>query len=291
MSSFSWKLSLQTISLYLRKFKTILFNTYFLSIIITIYLENNIFNWQQIKEHTIKNFIFLIFLYILVLICVELVKNLFSTNEVLFEDKISDKVYDLINNAKEYVFLISPFFSPGETLLRNIIQIAENGIQVTLIHNTKELENPEFLKVVSRLEKNCTIYNHPNLHSKLYFNEKELIISSLNLSQSSIMNSFEIGWLTNQGSEFSEVKKYVKKKIIRDHKIKRTSSKQIEENLGYCIRTKKRILFNKDRPIEINEYYNSNRANDGIYCHKCGERSVTSIDNPFCNKHKYLLKK
>jgi len=60
------------------------------------------------------------------------------------------------------------------------------------------------------------MYNHPNLHSKLYFNENKMIVASLNMNQLSMMNSFEVGWLTNKYDAFDKMKKYVKETIIKD---------------------------------------------------------------------------
>ena len=269
--------------------KKFIFNNYSFSILLTILVEVFYFDSLHL-EINIENLIFFGILFMFAFGVVSWIRNAIASNEIFFDDSIRPQISTIINEAKEYIFIVTPYFSPGETLLRQIIQVAKSGLKVTIIHNSKELENPDFLKILKRLNNLCSVYNHPHLHSKLYFNESEMIITSLNLHKSSMMNSFEVGWLTNRYEEFGRVKNYVNKIIIKDNLTSITDLSKVEEKLGYCIRTKKRILLNKDRPIEISEYYKSKRASDGSYCHKCGEESDTSIDNPFCKNHQSLFK-
>ncbi|MBT3479451.1 MAG: phosphatidylserine/phosphatidylglycerophosphate/cardiolipin synthase family protein [Candidatus Marinimicrobia bacterium] len=269
--------------------KKIIFNRLSFSIYFVIIIEFYYYSNQHL-EFELGNILFFIVFFLLTVGFVSWLKNSFATNEILLDEEIKSKVSDIISYAEEFIVIVSPFFSPGETLLRNIIQAAKNEVKVYIVHNTKELENPEFLKILKRIDGICKVYNHPNLHSKLYFNESEMIITSLNLNQSSMMNSFEVGWHSNKDMDFERVKGYVHEGIINDKLSSKTEISKVEEKLGYCIRTKKRILLNIDRPIEIGEYYKSNRSNDGSYCHKCGDEFDTSIDNPFCKNHQSLLK-
>lgn len=91
------------------------------------------------------------------------------------EDNISS-IISLIENAKKFVVMVSPFsnFEGWEKLKNAINQATENGIEVSYYVREKD-----GLKGLDGL--NVTVFEVPMLHAKMFFSEKEAIISSFHL--------------------------------------------------------------------------------------------------------------
>ena len=87
-------------------------------------------------------------------------------------------------------------------------------------------------------------------------------------------------------------KRYIEEVILKSDLTSPVTKELFQINVGYCIRTRKEILYNPLRPIEYSEFKNSSggiNSRFGKYCHRCGEASETNIDMPFCKAHMYLL--
>lgn len=103
----------------------------------------------------------------------------------------------MVENAKKFVVIVSPYsYLEGWDSLKNAINGASvNGIEVSYYVREKEgLEGLEDLKV--------NIYEVPILHAKMFFSEREAIISSFHL-----MNNEDINWacVLNFPEEYNEL--------------------------------------------------------------------------------------
>ena len=151
-------------------------------------------------------------------------------------------------------------------------------LQYLILVNSESLLNKSTIDELKKLQKKGCIINHnPNLHSKIYLNEKSVITGSLNLNHNSMKKSLEVG---NQTNSFKELKsmEMIIKGYLSDEDTKPFEGK-IEE--GYCIKTKTRIPLNPKRPINYTEWFRTNdRA--GKYCHQCSKEAITNLDSPMC---------
>ncbi|OFX55175.1 MAG: hypothetical protein A2066_10890 [Bacteroidetes bacterium GWB2_41_8] len=99
------------------------------------------------------------------------------------EENISN-VISLINNAKEFVVIVSPFNSlAGWDELINAINAASNRIKVSYYVRKDEGKN-------GIDEINLDVYEVPLLHAKMFFSETEALISSGNLTNRPDINWF-----------------------------------------------------------------------------------------------------
>lgn len=99
------------------------------------------------------------------------------------EENISS-VISLINNAKEFVVIVSPFNSlAGWDELINAINAASNRIKVSYYVRKDEGKN-------GIEEINVDVYEVPLLHAKMFFSETEALISSGNLTNRPDINWF-----------------------------------------------------------------------------------------------------
>lgn len=124
--------------------------------------------------------------------------------------QIASEILNLINEAKEYLILVSPYvnFNNWDRIKIDIENALKRNVKIQFYtrldsENFKSWEQIEALGIKPKLIK--------NLHSKLYFNENSGIVTSMNLLTSSNLNAIEFGAIYNTEEELKELKEFVKK--------------------------------------------------------------------------------
>ncbi len=124
--------------------------------------------------------------------------------------QITSEILTLIHEAEEYLILVSPYvnFYNWESIKVAIKNASNRNVKIKFYvrleeNNFKSWEQIEALGIKPKLVK--------NLHSKLYFNEKKGIVTSMNLLTSSNLNAMEFGAIYDTSEELEELKSYVKK--------------------------------------------------------------------------------
>ena len=108
-------------------------------------------------------------------------------------------IEQLILNAKNTLNLVSPFLKLNPNLLDRLNDASKQGIKITLIYGKSELSDMQS-KLIFNIE-NLEIYYCNNLHAKCYFNETDLVISSMNLYEFSEKNNKEMGVLITKSED------------------------------------------------------------------------------------------
>lgn len=150
--------------------------------------------------------------------------------KLLKPNLISGEVLTLIEEAKKEVVLVSPYvkISKWFRLVDKLKEAIKRGVKITFYVREGEKET------VKEVEKLGLIpLQIKNLHSKIYFNEKYAVVSSLNLLLSSEINSLEIAYKTSNIREYNELceykSTYLKTNIEKEKIAKR--SKEVEKRL------------------------------------------------------------
>lgn len=111
---------------------------------------------------------------------------------------LESKLTDIIWNAKKRVVLISPFIKLDDHIKKVLDKIkSTHSIALYIVfgkneeykHNSFNRDDLEFIKEF----KNVTILYNKDLHAKHYSNEREGLITSLNLYGYSMVNNIEYG--------------------------------------------------------------------------------------------------
>jgi RNA polymerase-binding transcription factor DksA len=220
---------------------------------------------------------------------------------------IAFRIEEIIVNAKSKVILMSPYLKISSIFLSRIKEASNRNVSITIIYGKDELKKEE-RESLSKID-NLELYFYKELHAKCYFNEKEMIITSMNLYDYSEMNNREMG-VSLKKSEDKEAfeKAYKEAKAIKDgseHKrlrnskeikqTKRYSNKnnrkerynnKYNKHEGYCIRCGMEISKNTDRPF-CRDCYDSWSWYENIdypenYCHICGKDEETTMEKPLC---------
>lgn len=134
--------------------------------------------------------------------------------------QISGDIMTLIEEADEKVIIISPYFKVKNwyKMLHSLNAIKEKCIPCEIYVRENEHESINEVKF-SGFEP-ITI---PNLHTKLYMNEKMAIVSSMNLLYSSDTNSLDIALKTENEKEYRDLwdyyVRYIKKSSPENHSV------------------------------------------------------------------------
>jgi len=129
--------------------------------------------------------------------------------------QISSHIMTLMDEADEKLIIISPYykFNKWHKLLETLKRLEAKNIDVQFYVREGEnnsIDELQYFGVQPRL-----IHN---LHAKLYMNEKTAIFSSMNLTQSSDINSLDIGYITETSEEYQELYNFYVR-YIQNHKL------------------------------------------------------------------------
>ena len=221
---------------------------------------------------------------------------------------ISNNLEDLIRKAREKLYIISPYLKLSDSV-KELLNDKERGkTEVRIIFGKDDLNPTEmaFLQSLSYVR----LYFHKNLHAKCYLNEKQMIISSMNLYEFSQVNNKEMGILIERENEAdrlvyeealedimsilnnsTEVSKSIQV-IAKEPIVSKISARNSNPRpMGYCIRTRVEIHFNVDKPMCNDAFRGWNQYGDPDYperfCHFSGEHSngETSMNFPILKKN------
>lgn len=241
---------------------------------------------EVVLKHYILSSICFIILYFIALRFIPEYHHYKSDSMPVFDTDNKNILDEVIKDAHRELYLISPFLSPGNNLTEDILSRMREGVKVTMIINSNQLQSVEAFNFFERFHAaGGEMWHHPRLHSKIYLNESGCLITSLNLLTSSFDNSFEAGVASNNKYTRNETLEYIQTKLLKSDQIEKVEKGSFNLKYGYCIRTKQKINFNPARPIEYNEFRSNGSLQKGQYCHRCGKAADTSIENPFCKEH------
>ena len=222
------------------------------------------------------------------------------SHRLLFSHEVASETLNLIGRARQWIVLISPYLKPWPHLNNHIDVAFKKKVGMSLFTRSDKVE--DYIDICRELSKHgVTIFHVERLHSKLYCNEKECIITSMNLDASSAQNSEEIGLYFDDPSLLGDVNKYleglkataqpVKSGILGDlvgsafGSVSRMISDAFTKN-GYCIRCGNKMELNPDYPL-CPECFDSwkkfgNPDFPEKHCHVCGRQTRTSYARPLC---------
>jgi hypothetical protein len=118
--------------------------------------------------------------------------------EFLTSSNLNARIEAIIENSKENLILISPYIKFSKLIRRKLERLkVEPNLKLTIVFGKNAddyfksiaTEDFEFLKTLPNIE----IKYEPDLHAKVYMNDGEIILSSMNLYEYSQANNIEFG--------------------------------------------------------------------------------------------------
>jgi hypothetical protein len=107
--------------------------------------------------------------------------------------ELSYQILQIIKTSDREIILVTPYIKLSPNLKDNLAEANRRGKEITLIYGKSGLSKEEkgFLDNLD----NLSIYFHENLHAKCYFNEFNMVITSMNLYEFSEKQNKEFGVL------------------------------------------------------------------------------------------------
>lgn len=106
-------------------------------------------------------------------------------------DGITAKILRIIKKAKSEVHIVSPFLQSWDRLEDALdYTLGKDNIEVNIITRNKEGDSTS--QIQSPFDR-CDIHILPSIHSKIYCNEREALITSMNMYGHSAKNNYEVG--------------------------------------------------------------------------------------------------
>ena len=218
---------------------------------------------------------------------------------------ITHHIEEIIIEAKSELVLVSPYLQISNRLYERLKDTNSKNVKILIVFGKDELKPNEMTSLAEL--KNVELFFYKDLHAKCYYNETEMVITSMNMYEFSEKNNREMGVLINRNTDkdlFENAKKEAQSilKFSEKHKLVRTyeeSPKHVKgngkyfkkksvqiENDGYCVRCKTQIPHKLNKPF-CNDCYSSwsqygNTDYGEKFCHSCGEKEPTSMNKPQC---------
>lgn len=206
--------------------------------------------------------------------------------EVLNTKETAKAIMNLITNSRVRCYLISPYFDFKGKYKKAILE--NKNCEFVIVYGKNELnyEAEDFIYDTQ----NINLLYCENLHAKIYLNEKECIISSMNLYKYSENNNIEISIKFNSIEKTTEGVLKIIEEIIKNSELEKSTKKKLKQ-IGYCIRTGVEIPLNVEKPFSYNAFKEwdkyKNKSYPENFCHLTGVKSngKTSFENPILKKY------
>jgi len=223
---------------------------------------------------------------------------------------VSYHLEELIKNTLEKLILISPYLQFNDRIKEHLVNLNSQKKDIRIVYRENKLHPDENNWLAQQIGVRTSICK--NLHAKCYLNDREALITSMNLYEFSQVNNNEMGiYLTkDQDPElYHSVLMEAQRLLTISEEIRVTvqrvdtpymdgSSKKVvngvqamNDQRGFCIRTGVKIPFDVKKPMAMEAWRKWSEYGDANYpekyCHFSGEKSngETSFSKPILKKH------
>ncbi len=216
--------------------------------------------------------------------------NLLSAHHLLYQ------VQSLLERAESHVVLVTPYVDLWPSLELVMRQAVARGVTVHVVTRSKDETHFEEHKgrrtnSLDRIKAlGATLHEVDWLHTKLYLNEKEAIISSFNLTATG-RDGPNLGVHLHGAEAASQALLQVDQWLpgfLCEVCIRSTNGGKAVDGSAFCIRCQRvRPIFNMSKPYCC-DCWQERRAEKHhkaeACCHRCGERAGTTLQHPTCDK-------
>ena len=219
-------------------------------------------------------------------------------------------VYNLdkiIDEAAEELILISPYIKADDETKSRIEKSTRHGTRIDVIYGKSQSERNLGNVKASFDIPGITVHFLKDLHAKCYLNEKEALVTSMNLHEFSQEHNDEMGILVSkrEDSVLYEAIYQEANRLLRAADIESPTSSESKPNLkapkaraqtknkaekkpsrGFCIRCKAGLAADPEKPYCADCYSTWRRYSDpdyeDNYCHICGKEHAATMLKPLC---------
>lgn len=170
----------------------------------------------------------------------------------IYKQKVMKKFLYLISNAKESVYIETPYFLPGYRLRKALAEAVQRGVDVKIVmprHSdvrTVDILRNHYLGVLYKKGIKIFFYYPDNLHSKLLLvDEKITALGSSNFDYRSFRYMHEVVMVSTEKKLLKAILEYKKTTILktREFNYKRWSRRSLFEKIFAYVLKPFRFLF------------------------------------------------
>ena len=217
--------------------------------------------------------------------------------ELLTAHHLPYRVVNIIENAKQFVVLVTAYLTSWTHLDHAIKATVARGVPITLVMRApdgakrdreKRQEEADALR-----ELGVTVHFVERLHAKAYANEQEAIVTSFNLVSGS-NESIELGVLIQDQELVSDLINKIRTycpelsplgKPAVQVKAAAPAAKAVES--AFCIGCCEARPFDGTKPMCVSCYRSSKKGTEverlpRRSCHACGKPGPGTLDKPIC---------
>lgn len=218
----------------------------------------------------------------------------------------------IIGEAEKEIILISPYIRADDET-KELLKDKRRNTAIHVIYGKKELRADE-KSFLDSLGIKTSFVRH--LHAKCYLNEREALVTSMNLYKFSQEHNDEMGILVSREDD-GDLYRAIYDQAIRwkraddgpesagtgraGAKVRKSSTRTRratgEPGRGFCIRCRKTLKVNPGQPYckrcygEWRKYGNEQYEDE--FCHTCGREFAATLLRPLCSscyrKNKRIL--
>lgn len=213
--------------------------------------------------------------------------NLYKT------DEIAATITKIIDESKEYCFIVTPYYYAWEHLTKSLTKAAEQKKKIVFFIREEKsyFEGGEYFDtgIKPLIEYGFDVVYVKNLHAKLYMNEREVLVTSMNAYNSSSQYNFEIGVTFANPDSFKRNFIYgelmgsrpyysiIEGRYFREEREKKEAEKKKEEE-----REQAEIKRKEEREKLLLERNSSVNIERKGFCIRCGTVIPFDTTKPFC---------
>ena len=207
---------------------------------------------------------------------------------------VSYHLGEIIKNAEERLYLISPFLKVSKDL-KELLETKRPSVDMRVIFGKSDLQ-PDESEWLEGLDAVKTSYRE-NLHAKCYLNEDEALLTSMNLYEFSEKNNDEMGVLVSREEDeklYADILKESQRLLDNSEQIRVTvarvepaeDGREQTPETGFCLRCGESIPANAAQPYCKRCYSSWSRYKNEDYeekhCHTCGKEHEATMSKPLC---------
>ena len=222
--------------------------------------------------------------------------------DFLTREGIIQHLESIIAEANGEVILISPYIKL-DNRIQELLGEQKGNVDIHVVYRENKLK-PNESRFLERHGIKTSFLK--DLHAKCYLNEKEVMLTSMNLYEHSLKNNVEIGlaiskntdenlynkirrqvsrWMDD--SEGPSIAKHTKQASIPTKARARRKATSKVPKIGFCIRCKTDLPANPEKPYCKNCYETWSRFENPAYeeknCHTCGKKHKATLLKPLCS--------
>ena len=194
--------------------------------------------------------------------------------------EIIGNILPIFDEAQERIVVVSPWIKLWDRAKLALQKANERDVKIRFIVR-KEAKLATNEDIAWLLRNKVEVCQAKRLHAKIYFNEKTVLLSSMNLHQTSALIALDFGITLQAAPDQKFVREYVDKDIMA------LATKWGQTRRGHCIRCPKSIELDIGKPYCKSCYDerkpDQERGRQENFCHSCGEPSkMISLGGPIC---------